>query len=139
MGKTNKSQVILRSVRGRPINDAVSECLIQCEWESWLSRDSVVVIKPNLCTAVPDKVLACNTDVRLMEALCEVLMSRTRHIYIGESGHLRQNPWQAFAASGYVEMARKLGIELVNFSEEPTVRMACDPIGDLPMPRRLLE
>jgi uncharacterized protein (DUF362 family) len=68
-----------------------------------------------------------------------VLLSRTDRICVAESGHLRQNPWQAFAASGYVEMSQRLGIELVNFSEEPTVRVKCDPAGELAMPRRLLE
>jgi len=139
MPEAVKSIVALRSVQSGSLRDPVKECLVRCNWESWLGRDAVVVIKPNLCTAVADRVSASNTDVALMEALCEVLLTRTSRIFIGESGHLRQNPWQAFAASGYVEMARRLGIELVNFSEEPTVRVKCDPIGDLAMPRRLLE
>jgi uncharacterized protein (DUF362 family) len=119
--------------------DAVRQSLLLCDWEKWLSPGAVVVIKPNLCTAASEKVLACNTDVRLMEALCEALLTRTNRIYIGESGHLRQNPWQAFAASGYDKMAQRLGVELVNFSEEPTIRMKCEPIGELAMPRRLME
>ena len=134
-----KSRVILRSVSETPIVEAVRECLVQCDWESWLGRDAEVVIKPNLCTAVPEQVLASNTDVALMQALCEVLLTRTNRICIGEAGHLRQTPWETFAASGYVDMARHLGIQLVNFSEEPTVRVKCDPIGELAMPRRLLD
>ena len=139
MPENRKSTVVLRSISSMPLVEAVRECLDRCEWESWLRKDAVVVIKPNLCTAVPDKVVASNTDVALMEALCTVLLTRTSRIFIGEAGHLRQNPWQAFAASGYVEIARNLGIELVNFSEEPTVNVKCDPIGELAMPRRLLE
>src|SRR6185437_10513946 len=134
-----KSLVVLRSTVDRRLGDVVQECLVRCDWEQWLSRNAVVVLKPNLCTADPKKVAASNTDVAVMEALCEALLTRTSRIYIGESGHLRQNPWQAFAASGYVEMAKRLGIELVNFSEEPTVAVKCEPAGDLPMPRRLLE
>ncbi len=139
MGETIKSKVVLRSVLRTSIIDLVRQCLALCEWETWVSRGAVVVIKPNLCTAVAEKVLACNTDVALMEALCEALLTRTNRICIGESAHLRQNPWQTFAASGYVDMARKLGIELVNFSESPTAPVKCDPIGDIAMPRRLLE
>lgn len=135
----NKSEVTIRSVSDTPVRDAVRECLIRANWEAWVGRGARVVIKPNLCTAVADRVLASNTDVNLMEALCEALLTRTSQICIGESGHLRQNPWQAFAASGYVEMARRLGIELVNFSESPTVSMNCHPIGELALPRRLLE
>src|ERR1043165_4918228 len=105
MPKPEPSKVVLRSVKQISVTDAIQQCLVQCEWESWLSRDAVVVIKPNLCTAAPEKGLSCNTDVVVMQALCEALRSRTTRINIGESGHLRQNPWQAFAASGYVEMA----------------------------------
>ena len=139
MAGTKKSLVVVRSTVNRRLADVVQDCLVRCEWEQWLSRNAVVVIKPNLCTADPAKVAASNTDVAVMEALCEALLTRTNRIYIGESGHLRQNPWQTFAASGYVEMAKRLGVELVNFSEEPTVSVDCDPIGQLPMPRRLLE
>jgi len=139
MTQSTKSTVVLRSVSALPIDEAVRQCLTICDWERWLSRGASVFIKPNLCTAVPDKVPACNTDVRLMRALCEALLTRTNRIYIGESGHLRQNPWQAFAASGYVEMAKQLGVELVNFSEGPSKLVNCPPIGQLALPRQLLE
>jgi uncharacterized protein (DUF362 family) len=139
MPEKRKTTVILRSVASTPIAEAVRDSLVQCDWESWLSRNAVVVIKPNLCTAAPEKIPASNTDVVLVEALCEALLTRTDRIYIGESGHLRQSPWQTFAASGYVEMAQRLGVELVNFSEEPTTSVKCEPIGELAMPRRLLE
>src|SRR5689334_14597130 len=105
MSEMSKSKVVLRSVSQIPIVESVGQCLALCDWESWLSSNAIVVIKPNVCTAVPAKVLASNTDVALVQALCEVLLTRTNRIFIGESGHLRQNPWQAFAASGYVEMA----------------------------------
>ena len=135
----SKPCVVLRSVASTPLGDVIKECLVRCDWESWLSRNAVVVIKPNLCTAVPGKVEASNTDVAVVEELCKALLTRTNRICIGESGHLRQNPWQAFAASGYVEMAKRLAVELVNFSEEPTTPVKCEPIGELTMPRRLLE
>jgi len=139
MNVINKSKVVLRSVVDQPIIEAVRECLDFCHWETWVGRNAVVVIKPNLCTAVPGKVESCNTDVAVIAALCEVLSSRTNRIHIAESGHLRQNPWQAFAASGYVEMARKLGVTLVNFSESPTTNVKCEPVGELALPRLLLE
>ena len=139
MSEMSHSRVVLRSVSTTPLPNAVEDCLTLCDWESWLPRGAVVVIKPNLCTAVSDKVLACNTDVALIEALCQALLTRTNRIYIGEAGHLRQTPWQAFAASGYVEMAKRLGVELVNFSESPTVRVRLEPAGEIAMPRQLLE
>jgi uncharacterized protein (DUF362 family) len=131
--------VVVRSVKDIAVDEAIRQALIACDWEQWLSRGAAVMIKPNLCTAIPDKVLPCNTDVGVIRALCEALLTRTGRIAIGEAGHLRQTPWQAFAASGYVEMAKELGVELVNFSESQTVLMECDPIGKLAMPQRLLE
>jgi uncharacterized protein (DUF362 family) len=110
-----------------------------CRWEELVPRDAAVVIKPNLSTAVPAKVAASNTDVGVTEAVCRVLLERTRRIVIGESGHLRQNPWQAYDASGYREMARRLGIELVNFSESSVKRVKLDCGVELSMPRAILE
>lgn len=134
-----KSIVVLRRATAASMAAAVQDCLIKCGWENWLPRNATVVLKPNLCTAVPQKVLASNTDVALVEALCEALRTRTNRICIGESGHLRQTPWQAFAASGYIEMAKRLDIELVNFSESPTTQVNLGPVGEVPLPRRLLE
>jgi uncharacterized protein (DUF362 family) len=136
---SSRSVVAVRAVNPSTLKYAVKDCLARCEWDTWVGHNSVVVIKPNLCTAVPEKVQASNTDVAVVEALCEALLARTSRIYIGESGHLRQNPWQAFAASGYVDMAHRLGIELVNFSESPSVRVPCSPAPEIAMPRLLLE
>ena len=43
----------------------MAECLELCEWESLVPRGARVVLKPNLCTAVPEKAPACNTDPAL--------------------------------------------------------------------------
>ena len=136
---TDKSKVFLRSLGQNSLDSAVRECLDLCGWDQWLTKDAAVVIKPNCCTAVVGKTLGANTDVAVVEALCRHLLTRTSRICIGESGHLRQNPWQAYAASGYDVMAQRLGVELVNFSELPSVPVKCEPIGKLALPRRLLE
>ncbi len=104
-----------------------------------MPRDASVVIKPNLCTAVPDRAESSNTDPALTGAVCEVLLTRTRRIVIGESDGLRQKAQEAFAVSGYVEMARRLDIPLVNFSESPWAPVRCEPAGDVELPRALLE
>jgi len=134
-----KSTVILRSVAGRSVASAVQECLDRCGWDQLVPRDATVVVKPNLCTAVPDRVAMSNTDPALTQAVCEMLLSRTRRIYIGESDGLRQTAQQAFEASGYVDLARTLGVELVNLSTRPWVRVACEPVGEIELPRLLLE
>jgi uncharacterized protein (DUF362 family) len=110
-----------------------------CSWRSLVPRDATVVLKPNLCSAVPEKVAVVNTDRAVTEALCEVLLERTRRIYIGESNLFRQNAWDAFRASGYVEMARHLGVELVNFTEAERLDVPCPYGGNLAMPKLMME
>jgi uncharacterized protein (DUF362 family) len=136
---TGQSTVVIRSTRGSSVRDAVAESMQRCEWERLVPRDAFVVIKPNLCTAVPDKAASSNTDPALTEAVCEVLLSRTRRIVLGESDGLRQKAQEAFAASGYVEIAKRLGIELVNFSERPWTQVRCEPAGEIELPRILLD
>jgi uncharacterized protein (DUF362 family) len=134
-----RSKVVLRSVSGRSVREAVAECFEACRWEEVVSRDANVVIKPNLCTAVPDKVAASNTDAEITAAVCELLLSRTRRITIGESDGLRQKAWEAFEASHYVEIARRFGARLVNFSESEWVPTELNPAGTIGLPRPLLE
>ncbi len=98
-----------------------------------------MVLKPNLCTAVPEKVPASNTDPQITAAVCELLLSRTRRIIIGESDGLRQTADDAFAASGYVELARRLDVTLMNFSKSPWTPVRCEPAGTLELPRALVE
>ncbi len=136
---TQKTAVFIRSVADRPRPEAVRECLEGCEFERLVPLQATVVIKPNLCTAVQEKAAMANTDPELTAAVCEALLSRTRRVFIGESDGLRQSAWEAFEVSGYVELARRLGVELVNFSEAPRTRVPCEPAGDIELPRLALE
>ncbi len=138
MGET-RSKVAFRSVSQMPLQQAVRECMEQFGWEKWVQPDAVVVIKPNVCTAVASVVVGGDTNPAVVRAVCEVLRTRTRRIYIGESRHMRQTPWQAFEVAGYVEMARELDVELVNFSEGPFSEVDCPPAGKLKLPKLLLE
>ena len=139
MTGTGKSRVVLRSVRQRSVLHAVAECMERCDWERVVPRDAAVVVKPNLCTAVADKAASSNTDPLLTQAVCEVLRTRTRRIVLAESDGLRQKAQEAFAASGYVEIAQRLDIPLVNMSESPWTTVACEPAGNVELPRLLLE
>ena len=136
---STKSEVLVRSVAETPLATAVRECMERFQWESWVGQNATVVIKPNVCTAVPNVVVGGNTNPAVVRAVCEVLRSRTRRIIIGESRHLRQTPTQAYAASGYVEMARELDVELVTFSDGPFTLVDCPPAGKIKLPKVLLE
>lgn len=133
------STVVLRSVAQRTVFDVVEELMEVCAWETWVARDATVVIKPNLCMSVANKVVGANTHAAVTEAVCRVLQRRTRRIQIGEADHLRQKAWTAFEASGYVAVAGRLGVELINFSETAWTPVDCPPVGALALPRPLLE
>ena len=134
-----KSKVILRGTKDASIAAAVRECMDALNWREFVSRDATVVIKPNLCTAKKEIVIGANTNVAVVRAVCEILLELTNRIYIGESGHLRQSPDDCFPAAGYTDMARDLGIQLVNFSKGPTVPRDCPPAGPVQMPKLLLD
>src|SRR5258708_3695963 len=135
----SKTKVVMRSLANRPITSVVRECMELCEWERWVARDATVVLKPNLCTIVPEQMEKSNTDLTLTAAVCEVLLTRTKRIYIGEADHLRRTADQSFEITGHARLARELGIQCVNFSEVPRVKVPCEPIGEIEMPRLLVE
>ena len=134
-----KSKVVLRGVTGTSVFSAVQQCLERCEWQSWVPSGATLVLKPNVCTAVAKIVDVANTSVEVTAAACEVLRTRARKIYIVEANHMRETAWQAFEASGYVEMAKRLDVELVNLSEQPLVPVHCDPVGPIALWPSMLE
>jgi uncharacterized protein (DUF362 family) len=110
-----------------------------CEWQRWVPRDGAVVLKPNLCTAVPDLIEASNTTLAVTAAVCEVLIERTKRVSIVEADHMRQKTEDVFEATGYRELERKYGVALVNLSKTPSVNCRCEPVGEIPLPRMLVE
>jgi hypothetical protein len=58
----SQSSVILRSVKGVALDDAVEQLMVYCGWESLVPREGSVYIKPNLCTDEIDKVQSANTS-----------------------------------------------------------------------------
>ena len=137
--ENNVSRVILRGVSDNTLRSVVAECMEFCDWKSLIPPDSTVLIKPNLCTAVPGKCEMANTDPRIAEALCEVLLTRTRKVVLAESDGLRQTAWQAFEESGYVPFAKRLGVELMNLSESPQTAVDVSPVHQVKLPDILLQ
>src|SRR6266481_9138404 len=82
-----KSQVILRGVTQDTLGRVVRECMEFCEWQRWVPRGGSVVLKPNLCTAVPEQIEASNTKLEVIAAVCEVLRERTDRISVVEADH----------------------------------------------------
>jgi uncharacterized protein (DUF362 family) len=139
MPETHKSRVILRGTQEKGIASAVRECMEFCEWQRWVPRNGKVVLKPNLCTAVPEQMESSNTKLAVTEAVCEVLLDQTSQISVVEADHIRQTTEQVFEATGYSELQKKYGVSLVNLSKSSMAKCQCEPIGEIALPRMLLE
>jgi uncharacterized protein (DUF362 family) len=131
------SRVLLREVNDETLAAVVRECMEFCAWESLVAPGSTVVLKPNLCTAVPEKCEMSNTDPRVVRALCELLLTRAAKVYVVESDGLRQSAWEAFEASGYRSL-EALGITLVNLSEAEQMEVEVPPAGRVKLPRLMM-
>ena len=139
MNEGQKSRVVLRGTKDNGVASAVRECMEFCEWRRWVPRNANVVLKPNLCTAVPEQIESSNTKLEVTAAVCEVLVEQTNRISIVEADHIRQTTELVFQATGYTELAKRYGVSLLNLSKMPTVSSKCEPIGEVALPRILLE
>lgn len=110
-----------------------------CGWRTFVPRNGTVVLKPNLCTAVPEQIESSNTKLEVTAAVVEVLLEQTNKISIVEADHIRQTTEYVYEATGYTELAKKYGVSLVNLSKMPTVNRRCPPIGEVALPQLLLE
>jgi uncharacterized protein (DUF362 family) len=105
-----------------------------CDWQSLVAPGSTVVVKPNLCTAVPEKAQMSNTDPRIAFAVCELLLTRAAKVFVVESDGLRQSAWEAFEVSGYRRL-ESIGATLVNLSEAEEVEVELPSAGRVRLPR----
>jgi len=126
------TKVIVRSVKGRDLKGVVGEVLDRLNWREIVQPQAKVVIKVNLCTPEPEKIASADTSPELIEALCQVLLERTRDIAIVEAHSYRQPAEIAFRNAGLYEMAEKLGVRVVNLSKEPSRDVGNTLLGPLP-------
>ena len=135
--KKTSSKVLLRGVNDETLAAVVRECMEFCEWESLVAPGSTVVVKPNVCSAVPDKWEMSNTDPRIAHAVCELLLTRAAKVYVVESDGLRVTAWETFEVSGYRSL-EALGATLVNLSEAEQIEVEVPPAGRVKLPRLML-
>ena len=81
-----------------------------------------VLLKPNL-TAGEDPGTGGTTDARFCEAIAELIKQNCEpgQIYLGENTISGAVTMKAFERYGYVEMCKRLGIELVDFTDAERV------------------
>lgn len=139
VNKAEKSRVILRGTQQKGLAVAVRECMEFCEWRRWVPRGGTVVLKPNLCTAIPEQIESSNSKLEVAAAVCEVLREQTNRISVVEADHIRQTTEHVYEATGYLELEKKYGVTLLNLSKMPMVNCKCEPIGEVALPRILLE
>lgn len=134
---THKSKVVVRSTQQKPLYQTVENLMEALNWKSIILPEAKVVIKLNLNTAERDIIESADTSPALVEALCKVLQTRTNAITLVEAHGYRYPAEEAFRAAGIYELADRLGIQVVNLSNQP-----CQEVGNLllgPLPRILLE
>ncbi len=85
-----------------------------------------IIIKPNLVEPVPPPI---TTPVALVAALVAYLREVAPHaeLVVAEGvGSLRHDTWHVFRELGYLDLARRQGVELVDLNDAPLVRLV-DP------------
>jgi uncharacterized protein (DUF362 family) len=87
-----------------------------------LRRDSVVLIKPNLC-CIKSAETGATTDVRVVDGIISYLKSEfgISDISIVESDGAQVLADMAFKLLGYERLSRKLSVKLVNLTKSPSV------------------
>jgi len=101
--------------------DSVKRALDAIGTADILPRNRRIILKPNLTNDSPPPV---TTPVDLVEAVYLYCKARTSApICIGE-GCGSGKTADTFAGNGYTRLARRYGIELIDFNSAPTTRMA---------------
>jgi uncharacterized protein (DUF362 family) len=91
--------------------------------DSRLPKQGLIIIKPNLTNSSPPPV---TTSVEAAEAVCIYCKAHTNaKIAIGEGCGSGRTP-DVFAALGYTDMAKKHGLELIDFNEAETTILRND-------------
>ena len=86
-----------------------------------LPQEGLIILKPNLINSSPPPV---TTSVRAIEAVYEYCRARTKARIIIAEGSGSGRTHDVYAALGYTELAKRLGIELVDFNAAETVELA---------------
>jgi uncharacterized protein (DUF362 family) len=85
-----------------------------------LPRDGLIIIKPNLTNSSPPPV---TTSVQAAEAVYKYCRNHTKaQIAIGE-GAGSGRTCDVYAALGYIDLARRYHIELIDFNDADTVEL----------------
>jgi uncharacterized protein (DUF362 family) len=100
-------------------------------------KSDKVIIKPNLCILdTPES--GRTSDIRIVEALLQMLKGSGKKVMIVESGNYDANVKVLYRELGYESLAKKYGCELVDLKELPTARIRISNLS-FKLPRLLLD
>lgn len=133
------SSVIIRSAKGRDVEEIVREMFEFMHYREFVSPDCKVVIKVNLSTPFKDMAYASNTSPYILDAVLSILKERTRRIHVGESDGMRYKTESAFEASGFYPILEKHGVEPISFTKDQWVETGHELLKGWGLPRTLLE
>jgi uncharacterized protein (DUF362 family) len=133
------STVFLRRVDSTAILPAVRELLEQCQWQDLVQTGSSVVIKPNLCTDRVEQIHTANTSSSVLRAVCELLVEKGARVTIVESDGARYRAEAAFENNGVYDLAKDLGISVINLSKDRLVEMSDPRLRGFGLPRTWLD
>jgi len=117
----NETKVLLRAVDKASVQEIVREAFDVFDVERLIPRDSRVVVKVNLSTPFKEMAHASNTSPEILDAVCAVLATRTKQIWVGESDGMRYPSEEAFEASGFYPILAKYGVKPINFTKDTWV------------------
>jgi len=136
----SKSTVFIKKVTNSlSLVESVKDILNQLNWKKYVKTDSLVVVKPNLCTARKERVSSANTSPELIRSLCCVLNSRADRVIIAESDGKNYPMEQAARLTKIYDIAEDTGVEVLNFSKDMQVTMNSEILEGWSVPKTLME
>lgn len=140
MNEKSKSTVFIKKLSDSFGLDDLIKCILdQLNWRECVKADSLVVVKPNLCTSTKEYVSNANTSPDVIRSLCRALSSRADRVIIGESNGLRYPMEQAAKLTKIYDIAEDTGVEVLNFSKDEQIPINSEILRGWAVPKTLME
>jgi uncharacterized protein (DUF362 family) len=123
MVETLERASIVSIVHGSTLTETVPKALdLLGGVQSFFEPSDHVLIKPNVCGGVPEKI-GTYTSIEAITALVKELEDKVQKITIGESNSSMYLVDKMFEINGIKDMANAMGIDVVNLSEGPMIEI----------------
>jgi uncharacterized protein (DUF362 family) len=133
------ADVYARSAAGKDLATVVGDLMDKTGWQELIPPGGFVALKPNFCEYRSARIEDANTSFSFIEAVCEVLSSRTRRIAIVESDGLRYQVEEVYRAMGMGRLTSRYGVQLVNLTKDKRVKYPEPLLEDFGLPAVLGE